>query len=322
MNVDTFGLGQLPHPPRFSLVLVPGAVSEGPHSTMVMAREQAQCAEAVGFGGVYLGHRPLPVGFQGHPIPLLGYLASGITNPSFLIGTAVLLAASAPATEVANAAVSLAAIRDGFVDLGLGVGYRRLELEALGVPFESRVKIGRERAILIHKSLAKIDGGSSGVDVLLGADGDKNVAWAARHLHGVILSPRQSRESLQRQLGIVGNRHPITGRRRAVTYPRVVVRRDVIIGERDRDARRRFEAFALPRLREHSEHGLDNERSRDGDSLIVGTPGHVAESLRSLSDSLGGSIEFALRLGWPGMSGLELLEATRLGGEVIARACE
>ena len=114
-------------------------------------REFAQAAEALGYGylrtgdhvlGANVASRPNWRGPYGHtdlwhePFVLFGYLA-GITRTLGLVSSVVILPQRQTAL-VAKQAAEVDVLSDGRLQLGIGVGWNRVEYEALGEEFGDR----------------------------------------------------------------------------------------------------------------------------------------------------------------------------------------
>ena len=120
--------------------------------TMEMSNlcEQTRFAKSNGFSSVMVGQH-----FLSEPLqmiqaePLIARLAAEGEGMAF--GITVLLLAMQNPVMVAESAASLDWITDGNYVLGVGLGYRREEFEALGVEFDQRVSRFEEAIPLIRR---------------------------------------------------------------------------------------------------------------------------------------------------------------------------
>jgi probable F420-dependent oxidoreductase len=100
--------------------------------------ERAQRAEQAGFDSVFVGHHRFTPGFGHtvHPWILLSAIAA--RTDRIRLGTSIFLLPLAHPLDVAEEVASLDVVSGGRVIFGPGVGYRRYEFEAMGVPFSQR----------------------------------------------------------------------------------------------------------------------------------------------------------------------------------------
>src|SRR5690606_17990733 len=75
-----------------------------------------------------------------YPDPLVTFGAIAAVTRSARLATQILLASVRPAVVLAKAVATLDALSGGRLDLGIGSGWHRPELEACGVPPEDKVQ--------------------------------------------------------------------------------------------------------------------------------------------------------------------------------------
>jgi probable F420-dependent oxidoreductase len=138
----------------------------------------AVAAEAVGFSSLWLGeHLVLPVGYSSiHPAhkgsdehhhagpivapdtrlvdPLIALGAAGTVTTTLELGTAIYLLALRDPLLTARALTTVQELSAGRLLLGVGTGWLVEEFEALGVPFDERVRRFDEAVDVVRLALA------------------------------------------------------------------------------------------------------------------------------------------------------------------------
>lgn len=106
--------------------------------------DRAVLAEASGFDSVFVGHHRFTPGFgyTVHPWPLLAAIAG--RTQRVRLGTSIFLLPLSHPLDVAEEVASLDVVSGGRIIFGPGVGYRRYEYEAMGIPYERRGAIMNE----------------------------------------------------------------------------------------------------------------------------------------------------------------------------------
>lgn len=100
------------------------------------ALTQAERAEALGFDAVYLSEH---TGLEPYwPSPLIGLSAVAARTATIDLGTHVALLPMYDPVRLAGDIACLDVLSDGRTRLGFGIGWRKAEFEAHGVPFEER----------------------------------------------------------------------------------------------------------------------------------------------------------------------------------------
>lgn len=112
--------------------------------------DQVRLARDLGYDTVIIGQHFLPTPFQEpQPVPLLARLAA--ESGDMRLGISILLGALLPPLEVAEMGATLDLITGGRFICGLGLGYRRVESDAFGVPMEQRVRRFEDNVQLIRR---------------------------------------------------------------------------------------------------------------------------------------------------------------------------
>jgi len=132
-------------------VKLPSGTQHGAAPTSLLVEMARRCEEA-GADGVVLGEhvvmgpRPgdyawgdFPFGVDApFPEPMVALSAVAAVTRRLVLTTGVLVAALRPAPLLAKQAATLDELSGGRLELGVGTGWQREELEALGVPFDKR----------------------------------------------------------------------------------------------------------------------------------------------------------------------------------------
>jgi alkanesulfonate monooxygenase SsuD/methylene tetrahydromethanopterin reductase-like flavin-dependent oxidoreductase (luciferase family) len=136
--------------PRFGLMLSkqhpPDASAERKFLEHV---EQVRLARALGLESLWAGQHYLSSYLEFQQMPLLARLAADAEGME--IGTCILLLPLAHPLVVAEEAATLDAMTGGRFLLGVGLGYRELEFQALGVPRRERVPRFEEAVQIIRR---------------------------------------------------------------------------------------------------------------------------------------------------------------------------
>ena len=278
---------------------------------------QVELAQRVGFRDFFVGHHYAYRSarwFQ--PFPLLARLSAELDADS-RIGTGILVAPLLNPVALAEEAAVLAAMAPGRVVLGVGAGYRRLEYEMFGIPWESRVE-RLERAVLIMRQ--QWAGESSTVDgveipsgcpldralwpeIAMGAKSPGGVRRAGKLGAGLLAASKQPVARLEELAAL--HRTCWTGGGEA---PPVIAMRNFAVGESRDDAGARLQAQTGARMSTYQSEGLQLGSSSpfgESDDLretaLLGTPDDLRRGINELEERVGvGSV--LLRAQWPGMS--------------------
>lgn len=116
-------------------------------------REQARAAEALGYDSVWLPEHHLMAGYA--PSPMLGLAAVATVTERVQIGTDVAIVPFYNPVRLAEDSAMLSDMSDGRFILGVGLGYRKEEFAAFGVPFHERGRRMHESLAIIRRLLSE-----------------------------------------------------------------------------------------------------------------------------------------------------------------------
>jgi alkanesulfonate monooxygenase SsuD/methylene tetrahydromethanopterin reductase-like flavin-dependent oxidoreductase (luciferase family) len=285
------------------------------------ALELAAEAERLGFDSVWVSeHHFVDDAYMPSVLPVCAAIAARTRR--IRIGTALLLAPLIDPLRLAEDAFTVDLLSEGRLTLGLGLGWREEEFDALGVPLRERVARLR-RAVEVLRAAAAgelVDGVAitprpaqpDGPPLWIGAMAEPAVRRAGRIADGFMgteVTPasfgeqvRWAREELERAgrdpAGFTWSLHlPTFAWPGGGAWERV---RDhhwyVTWKYDDMDAARsrRPPAVPTPPLPPAREAELR-------DSIVMGTPEQVAEQLHAFREAAGGDLHYIARLYWPGM---------------------
>jgi probable F420-dependent oxidoreductase len=129
-------------------VLLPTQLDRTSRDPIAATKALARTAEHAGFDFVAVGQHRFTPGYSSAPLVTLAALAS-VTERVGLC-TAVLLLPLHHALEVAEQVAQLDELSGGRVILGIGIGYRRYEFDAVGIPFAERAARTDEALQVLH----------------------------------------------------------------------------------------------------------------------------------------------------------------------------
>ena len=122
---------------RLSLFLSAQAgPGESPTERLAVIARQIRLAEALGFETVFLGHHYLASSQFFQPLSTASYLAA--ISDRIRIGLGIYLATLHHPLALAEELTTLDVLSGGRLTAGFGVGYRQVEYQALGIPWEHR----------------------------------------------------------------------------------------------------------------------------------------------------------------------------------------
>ena len=262
---------------------------------MVLA---AKTAEEAGFHSVTLGHHILSDAVSVlQCIPMMAALATELKDlPLFLSETVLPLYHP---VDLAEQLVTLDGITEGRLLVGLLLGYRDIEYQALGLEKRHRAERFTESFSILQKLL---DGQSvdhegrhfhlKGIQLynrpvqkprpllLIGAYSDPAIRRAARIGDGWMIGQFADRSEIKRQIQLY---HQILQEERGDFRPTVVLGRKVFVGSNKREATQQAEEFALHGTWPHRTWGMGatlpeyQEKASSVDTIIeekwlVGAP--------------------------------------------------
>jgi alkanesulfonate monooxygenase SsuD/methylene tetrahydromethanopterin reductase-like flavin-dependent oxidoreductase (luciferase family) len=314
------------------------------------AIDLAVLAEELGFDSVWVSeHHFVDDAYLPSLLPLCAAIAA--RTQRIRIGTALLLAPLYEPLRLAEDAVVVDLISGGRLILGLGLGWRAEEFDALGVPIEERGRRMEDTIAVLRQawSGAAVTGGSSlrypgvrvtpdpyapgGPPIWIGAISRAGTQRAGRIADG-FMATNPSEESFARQVGWVQDAMDGAGRGSAAfafsahcpTYPseggpqeaweEVRPFAHYVSWKYDdmEEARGRLgPPAAPPPLAPEDEEELRRE-------ALVGSPEVIADGIRRLAGPAGGDLHFIARLYWPGLPADRQRDAMRLFADTVTPA--
>lgn len=302
--------------------------------------EQAALAEELGYDAVTVGDHHVTEDAYFNTFVMLGALAARTRRAS--LGTAILLLPLYHPIYVAEAAAMADIASGGRMALGVGAGYRRVEFEALGVPYEERLSRLREGIGILRRLWS---------EERVRHDGPfwrfPEVTLSLRPLRGLCpIWVGANSPAAARVAGELGDAW--------VTDPTAPLARLRELAQVYRDARREAghadageiilfrEAYVAPTAREADEAvrphleekyrkyfewgfapvreaGVSYEVLRGQERFIVGDPDACVASLRRYHEALGAALAL-LRIQFVGMPQAKVLPAMRLFAEAVMPA--
>ena len=276
------------------------------------------------------------------PLPYLARLAAEAGDMQ--VGVGILLLALHNPVEVAESFASLDVVTGGRLIFGVGLGYRQIEYDALGVPTTGKVKrFEANLDIVIRLWLGesvdadlpwcRLDGARLALPpvqrprppVWMAANSDPAVRRAARMADAWMANPHATMDTIRRQLKLFHEERQAVGLPPPAELPAM---REVFCAK-DRDTAVELAARHLAdKYRVYAQWGQDKvmpeKESFDmpyselaDQRFIVGSPEDCIRALSPWRDELGIN-HFVLRTFWAGMPREHAMESVRLiGREVI-----
>jgi alkanesulfonate monooxygenase SsuD/methylene tetrahydromethanopterin reductase-like flavin-dependent oxidoreductase (luciferase family) len=297
--------------------------------------EQVALARELGFGSVMAGQHFLSDPYQmAQPIPLLARMAAEADGMT--IGPGVLLLPLLNPLQVAEELATLDAITGGHAVLGVGIGYRDVELAGFGVAekparvFEAKLDV--IRALLAGQEVTASGPGyeldaarltllpSRPVPVWVAANRDAAVRRAARLGDAWFMNPHTTLDELERQHGVFGAARAEAGLQMPEEVPAL---REVCVAETDEEAMLIAGRYLQSKYASYVAWG-QSDVMPDGDTLrraweeltaggrfIIGSPETCGRLLREHAERAG-ITHLVCRLQWPGMEQEHVLRSMRL----------
>jgi alkanesulfonate monooxygenase SsuD/methylene tetrahydromethanopterin reductase-like flavin-dependent oxidoreductase (luciferase family) len=320
--------------------------SRGDRELYREALDLSVLAEELGFDSVWTSeHHFVDDGYMPSLLPMCAAIAARTRRVE--IGTALLLAPLYHALRLAEDAATVDLLADGRFVLGLGLGWRDEEFEALGVPKSERrqrliaavrvarqawsdgVVTGTERMPYPGVSVTPKPARPGGPPIWIGGHAEPAVRRAARIADG-FLSGAKTPDALARQVRWVHDELERAGRDPSGfpigVYLETFAWTDGDAWERVRPYRHYIEwkyadmasaRGATGPLPSPPALSADDERElRRG--TAVGTPAEVAERIAAMREAAGGELHYVARLYYPGMELAVQREAMRVFAEDVA----
>ncbi len=305
--------------------------------------EQTRLAAALGFDSLWAGEHHVTPPFHYLPqLPLLARLAAD--SGEMAVGTNLVLLPLWHPVHVAEQGALLDVMTDGRFVLGVGLGFRRAEFDALGVPFGEKVARMVESIEVIDALWSKdevhhrgrffhLDG--VGIrprplqrprpPIWVGATVDAAVERAARIGDAWLMTSLPTTPDLVRQVARYRAALDAAGRPYPGELPRML---EVHVAADGETARRRAAPHLLMKYSAYAEWG-QRELMPEGSSLdepfdelcrdrfVIGDAAEVVDGLVRQHEELG-ITHVAIRVQWPGMSQDDALDCIeRLGRDVL-----
>lgn len=309
------------------------------------ALDLAVQAEALGFDSVWTSeHHFVDDGYLPSLLPLCAAIAARTERVE--VGTALLLAPLYEPLRLAEDAAVTDLIANGRLVLGLGLGWREEEFDALGISLRERVRrledaVATCKAAWSGRPATGYDGADvyvtplparpGGPPLWIGGLSEPAARRAGRIADG-FMATEVTPGSLAEQVGWVREAAERVGRDPgaltfAVHVPTYVHDGDEAAGWRE----------VLPALHYvgWKYEDMDTARSRPAgspsppppsvgdeaalrDQIAFGDAAEVADRIRSFAEAVGGDLEFIARLYWPGMTPARQHDLLRrFGGDVL-----
>lgn len=303
---------------------------------------EVRLARDLGLDGVFFAQHFLSDPFYTlQSIPLIGRVTPESGN--LTLGATIVLLALLNPVEVAEYITTLDAITNGRMVLGVGLGYREIELEAFGLErknllsrFEESLEVLK---MVLTNETVNFDGKFFRLknvkvslrpiqrprpQIWLAADSDAAVKRAARYGDTWIAPPHNSFNTLQRQLSIFKSERDAA----RLAHPSAMPLRRELYLDNDRDkARKEAEPFVMNKFKVLREWGQDKAVPK-GDEFtasydefvssfrfIIGTPDDCIDVLSKLYDA--GFNYFLFRTKWPGLDSQLSRKTIQLLGEKV-----
>ena len=304
--------------------------------------EQVRLARAVGFSSIWSSQHYLSEPFTYfQPLPTLGRMAAEAEGMT--LGTGVLLLPLHQPVDLAEQLATLDVISGGRLIVGVGLGYRDAENEAMGV--NPRERVGR-----FVEGLQALERLWSGEPVnyqgkhfqlrevrismpplqrprppiWLAANTDVGVRRAARLGDAWLMNPHTTLDALARQLELFRETRRAEGRPPARETPII---KECCVAPTTADAVAAARPFLESKYGAYRSWEQDKALPSDDrwgdafedlarDRFLLGDPVRVREELARYRERLGVTT-LIVRVQWPGMPQAEVLRSIRLLGEQV-----
>jgi probable F420-dependent oxidoreductase len=304
--------------------------------------EQVRVARDVGFDSIWAGEHHVPAPFHYFTqFPLLARLAADAGEMT--VGTNLVLAPLQHPLHVAEQGAMLDVITGGRFVLGVGLGFRQIEFDALGIPFGEKVSRMTEAIEVIDALWSKDEVHHEGrhfrldgvgirprpvqrprPPIWVGATVDAAVERAASVGDAWLMTSLPTMADLRAQVDRYRAALERHGRPFPADFPRML---EVHVAADGAAARARagphlltkYAAYADWGQRELMPPGSDLDQPFEDlarDRFVVGEPDEVVAGLRRQRDELGVT-HVAMRVQWPGMPPDHALECIELLGREV-----
>ena len=304
--------------------------------------EQVRLARAVGFSSVWASQHYLSEPFTYfQPVPTLGRMAA--ETEGIALGTGVLLLPLHQPVDFAEQLATLDVISGGRLIVGVGLGYRDAENEALGL--NPRQRVGRfvEALHVVERLWSGEPVSHQGPHftlkdvrismppaqrprppIWLAANTDPGVLRAARLGDAWLMNPHTTGAALKRQLALFHDARRAAGRPPAREVPLL---RECCVAPTTAEALAAGGPFLDAKYGAYRSWEQDKALPADDqwsarfdelarDRFLLGDPAHVRDEIARYRDQLG-ITTLIVRAQWPGMPQDAVLRTIRLLGEQV-----
>jgi alkanesulfonate monooxygenase SsuD/methylene tetrahydromethanopterin reductase-like flavin-dependent oxidoreductase (luciferase family) len=307
--------------------------------------EQVRLARAVGFSSVWASQHYLSDPFTYfQPLPTLGRMAAEADG--MRLGTGVLLLPLHQPVDLAEQLATLDVITGGRLIVGVGLGYRDAENEAMGTDPRSRVGRFVEGLEALERLWSGEPVNYTGrhftlretrismpplqhprPPIWLAANTDPGVRRAARLGDAWLMNPHTTLGALQRQLGLFHDTRRAEGRPPAREVPLL---RECCVAPTDAAARSAGGPFLDGKYGAYRSWEQDKALPADDawsakfeelarDRFLLGEPRRIRDEIARYRETLGVTT-LIVRVQWPGMAQADVLRSIRLLGEQVLPA--
>jgi alkanesulfonate monooxygenase SsuD/methylene tetrahydromethanopterin reductase-like flavin-dependent oxidoreductase (luciferase family) len=305
--------------------------------------DQTRLAAECGFDAIFCGEHFLMPPYQMlHSMTFLARIAADSGNMK--VGTGILLLALRNPVETADMVATLDVITGGRVIFGVGLGYRREEFEAFGIPRIMAHRVFEERLILIKRLwttegefdyngfAVRLSGARCTLrpvqkphpPIWVAANNYRGVIRAARLGDAWYMNPHARLDTLIDQMTLYKRALLQEGKQEPTVIP---LMREVYIDETYERARRVAQPFLEQKYRIYVRWGQDRALPKSDrlnqpfdflarDRFVIGGPDEVIRELERYISALGVNF-FTVRLQWPGMEHELAVRAIRLFGRYV-----
>ncbi len=322
---------------RLSLFLsAQAAPGESPTERLRVITHQALLAESLGFEALFLGHHYLASSQFFQPVSTASYLAA--RTDRIRIGLGVYLATLQHPLALAEELATLDVLSEGRLIAGFGVGYRRVEYRALGVPWAHRHQLF-EKYLALMRALWRgetvsydEDWGQAdrikmnlrpaqqdGPPVWLGAFGMKGIRRAARLDAPWLGTPEGPVSEVAERFGVYREELRRWGHSMKRPYP--LAREVAVAASREEATGAVWPHLAAQYRGYRSWDSADQLTARAAldQHAVVGDPDGVIGKCRALQEEAGVT-EIMCRVDWMGMDPQIAERSIRLLGEEVIPA--
>jgi len=249
--------------------------------------DDARLAEDLGLHSLWLSEHH--VWYDGWcPAPLVAAAAALGATERLHVGTGVFLLPLHDPRRVAAAGREIERLAPGRLELGVGLGYRDAELDAVGRSRRARPRLADEGLALLAREWA-----GAGPSIWVGGIAERSLQRAAEHSLSLFLPSTMSR----RQLGDTVARVREAAAERGTRIPRVGVLKSAWIAAGEAEERRMRDLIAAQqreyagawwilrgRLGFDVPDLLDEQMRRAADTALVGSAASIADEIAALEE--------------------------------------